>query len=135
MTLLTTPEKGAVRRTHVWLLLLGGLVLLMIVAALALLSAEDETGGVATTLQGGESSVATPGSGVGAGERFLVAEDRVEAGAVLACTQFRDGATVVEVADWFEAEVGTVGPEQEELFQAIVLHALTESCPAVIPRD
>jgi hypothetical protein len=135
MTLLTTPEKEAARRTHAWLLLLGGLVLLFVVAALALLSAKDETGGVATTLQGGESSVAIPGSGVGVGESILAAEDPVEAGAVLACTQFRDGATVVEFADWFKAEIGTVGPEQEELFRAIVLHALTESCPEVIPGD
>jgi hypothetical protein len=135
MTLLTTPEKEAARRTHAWLLLLGGLVFLIIVVVVALLSAKDETGGVATTLQGGESSVATSGSGVGVGESFLAAEDPVEAGAVLACTQFRDGATVVEVAGWFEAEVRTVGPEQENLFRAIVLHALTDSCPEVIPGD
>jgi hypothetical protein len=137
MTLLTTSEKEAARRTNpwLWLLLLGGLALLLIVAALALLSAKNETGRVATTLQGGESSVVTPGSGVGVGESFLGAEDPVEAGAVLACTQFRDGATVIEVAGWFEAEVGTVGPEEEELFRAIVLHALTESCPEVIPGE
>lgn len=134
MTLLTRTEKEADRRTHVWLLLLGGLVLLMVVAALALLSAEDERG-VATNPQGGQSSVATPGSGVGAAESFLGAEDPVEAGAMLACTQFRDGATVVQFADWFEAEVGTVGPEEEELFRAIILRALNESCPEVIPGD
>jgi hypothetical protein len=134
MTLLTTPEKETASRTHAWLLLLGGLVLLLAVIALALLAAKDGRA-EDSTLQGEESSVTTSSSSVGVGEGFLRAEDPVEAGAVFACTQFRDGATVVQVADWFEAEVGTVGPEEEELFRAIVLRALTESCPEVVPGD
>jgi hypothetical protein len=134
MALLTTAEKEAARRSHAWLLLLGGLVLVLVVIALALLAAKDGRG-VATTLQAGESSFAALGSGVGTGESFLAAEDPVEAGAVLACAQFRGGVTVVQLAEWFEAEVGTVGPGEEELFQAIVLRALTESCPEVIPGD
>jgi len=134
MTLLTTPEKEAARRSYSWLLLLGVLVLLLVVVALALLSAKDERG-VATNPQGGLSLVATPGSGLGARANFLGAEDPVEAGALVACTEFRDGATVVQFAAWFEAEFETVGPEEEELFQAIVLHALTQSCPEVIPGD
>jgi hypothetical protein len=134
MTVLTTPEKEAARRSNAWLLLLGGLVLSLVVIALALLATKDGTG-AATTLQAGASSFTALGSGVGAGESFLAAEDPVEAGAVLACAQFRDGVTVVQLAEWFEAEVGTVGPEDEELFQAIVLRALTVSCPEVIPGD
>jgi hypothetical protein len=134
MAILTTPEKEAARHSNAWLLLLGGLVLLLVVIALTLLAAKDGTG-VATTLQAGESSFTALGTGVGAGESFLAADDPVEAGAVLACAQFRDGVTVLEFADWFEANVGTVGPEEEELFRAIVLRALTESCPEVIPGD
>jgi hypothetical protein len=133
MTLLTTPEKEAARRSHAWLLLLGGLVLLMIVAALALLAAEDDPPGVGTAVQNGEvSPLAIPSPSV---VDLLGDEDPVETGALLACAQFANGTTVVQFADWFEAEVGTVGPEEEELFQAIVLHALTESCPEVIPGD
>jgi hypothetical protein len=138
MTLLTTTEKGAVRRTHVWLLLLGGLVLLMIVAALALLSAEDETLEVDTALSNGTALQSGDGSSVaavGVVEDLLRSEDPVDAGALLACAQFRNGATVVQFAEWFEAEIGTVGPEEEELFRAIVLRALTDSCPEVIPGD
>jgi hypothetical protein len=138
MTLLTTPEKEAARRTHAWLLLLGGLVLLMIVAALALLSAEDETPEVDTALSNGTARQSGDGSSIaaeGVVEDLLGSEDPVDSGAALACAQFANGTTVVQFAEWFEAEVGTVGPEEEELFRAIVLRALTDSCPEVIPGD
>ena len=134
MTLLATPDKEAARRTHAWLLLIGGLVFLIVASVFAVLSAKDERR-VETTYQGGESSLATPGLGAEAGVSLLGAEDPVEAGAVLVCDQFRNGATVVQVASWFETQVETVGPEEEALFQAIVLHALTESCPEVVPGD
>jgi hypothetical protein len=45
---------------------------------------------------------------------------------------FGEGATVKDFAAWFEAEIGDVGQAEEELFQAIIVEALTEACPEVV---
>jgi hypothetical protein len=62
------------------------------------------------------------------------AEDPRAAGVVMACAMFEDGATVDDFAIWFEADIGTVGAAEEEMFREILLEALTEACPEVLDR-
>ncbi|HKX75924.1 MAG TPA: hypothetical protein VJR05_11120 [Acidimicrobiia bacterium] len=146
MSLLTAPEQEAVRRTRAWLLLLGGLILLIVVTAvlLALRSTEIAAQG-ANSAPVGQSAIddgeALPAAGVAGGEAPepgsggspLTVDNPVEALALEACSQFAAGATVVDFAAWFEAEVGPVGAEEEALFQTTVLRALSQTCPEVIP--
>ena len=59
-------------------------------------------------------------------------DDPLTAGVGVACAMFGDGATVKAFAAWFEADIGAVGQAEEELFQAIIVEALTETCPEVV---
>lgn len=146
MSLLTAPEQESVKRTRAWLLLLGGLTLLIVVTAVLLaLRSTEIRAQVGNSTPSGESALenteALPAAGVaggeapepGTGDSPSTVDNPVEALALEACSQFGAGATVVEFAAWFEAEVGPVGVEEEALFQATVLRALSQTCPEVIP--
>lgn len=144
MTLLTAPEQGAAKRTRAWLLLLGGLTLLVAVAAVWLawrlpeISADNLSSvGEAAVEKTAELPVAStegveaPGRVTGVSQSTV--DHPVDALVLEACSQFAAGATVAEFAAWFEAEVGAAGAEGEALFQDILLRALGQTCPEVIP--
>lgn len=143
MSLLTAPEQEAVKRTRAWLLLLGGLTLLIVVTAvlLALRSTEIAAQGAPVGESAIDDTEALPAADVAGGEAPkpgsggspLTVDNPVEALTLEACSQFAAGATVVDFAAWFEAEVGPVGAEEEALFQTTVLRALSQTCPEVIP--
>jgi hypothetical protein len=145
MTLLSSPEKEAARRNRAWLLLLGGLVILIVVTAvmLALQAVEKESSGLVGRVDGsGSNQVAKeagdePTFGTTEGvEQTGESGDPVavvspgEVDATVACQHFRNGETVAQFAAWY----GTVaGSGHEEQFQQLLLDALTQVCPEVIP--
>jgi hypothetical protein len=113
----------------------------VLVATMAGGRPSDETGGeVPGDLSGssdpsdGSSASSSGRAGDGAAAGMIEhADDPVATGVDRACSMFRDGATVEQFTAWFEADVGTVGPAEQVLVQAIVVQALTETCPEVIP--
>lgn len=138
--------KGGARDNRPWPLLIALLAVAVVVAlfVLANLTAPDQGGVPAGGVPASSDSSGSPGSkgpassgtpGVSAGVAtgdFALGDDPVGDGADLACSRFREGDTVLEFATWFEAQVKLGPAEQQELFQAIVTRALTESCPEVV---
>jgi hypothetical protein len=129
------------------LLLLGGLALAVLVAALfvAVLATGETPQAIPATgpASGSETDpdhdtedAAKPSDGLAlagtvAGQ-IGSSDDPLTAGVGVACEMFGEGATVKDFAAWFEAEIGDVGQAEEELFQAIIVEALTEACPEVV---
>jgi hypothetical protein len=121
------------------MLLLGGLSGAVLIAA-ALILATMLGGGAPVEGPGalGSDSGVSPGSSPQSQDSNLgvgvigSSQDPKILGVETACAMFLDGATVDDFAVWFEADIGAVGPAEEDLFHAIVLEALTEECPEVI---
>jgi hypothetical protein len=145
-----SAEKGESRELSPRGLLLGGLSAAVLLAAMVvavLAGAEPPS----TAAPNGDVTkhLAPPGpdSPVGDDDQsdqravspaagfIMSAADPQSAGVEAACAMFRNGSTVAEFASWFEADIGVVRPEEEALIRAIVLEALTETCPEVIPED
>jgi len=124
-------------------LLLGGLALAVLVAAVmvGLLTAEGDDGeSEGTELARSGSNGDDGGSGTAEGAEPGIdggtsSEDVLARGVEIGCTMMREGATVNDFAIWFESDVGSAGPEEIELFQAMLVEALTVECPEVIPTD
>jgi hypothetical protein len=140
-------EKGGIWGNSPRALLLGGLALAILVAAVLVATmaggrAPAETGGEVTgDLSGSndpadDSNASPSGRTVDGAATGMIehADDPVATGVDRACSMFRDGATVEQFTAWFEADVGTVGPTEQELIQVIMVQALTETCPEVIPK-
>jgi hypothetical protein len=128
---------------HRRMLLLAGLAgAVLIVAALVLAATVGETQSSGPRAGGSETNVAPDTESVSQGVPgdssagvIGSSEDPIIVGVDTACAMFHQGATVAEFAAWFEADVGDVGPPEEELFRAILLEALTEKCPEVIAAE
>jgi len=129
------------------LLLLGGLALAVLVAALFVaVLAIGETPQANPATGPATGSETDPGhdteDAVQSSDGFALvgsvagqigsSDDPLTAGVGVACEMFGDGATVKDFAAWFEADIGAVGQAEEELFQAIIVEALTETCPEVV---
>ena len=131
---------GSERSTHQRrTLLLGGLAGAVLVTATLLLvltlrSGESPGPEAGDTQDGVVTAQGTGSPGIGSGV-IGSADDPVGVGVNTACAMFREGATVEDFAVWFEADIGEVGPADEELFRVILLEALTETCPEVIATD
>ncbi len=140
-------KRGA-RGTRPWPLLIALLAVAVAGASFVLadLTGPDQEGapaGVPASSDPSDSSGSTGSGSVGTAgvfagvttADFALGDDPVGDGADLACSRFREGDTVLEFATWFEAEVKLGPAEQQELFQSIVVRALTESCPEVVAGD
>jgi hypothetical protein len=145
MTLLSSPEKEAARRNRAWLLLLGGLVVLVVATAvmLGLRAVERDDPSLIGQVDGGastqvvEQAADTPAGGLSGGaaqarqdEDPAEVVDPGEVDATVACQHFRNGETVAEFAAWYGTAVGS---GHEEQFQQLIIGALTQVCPEVIP--
>jgi hypothetical protein len=61
--------------------------------------------------------------------------DPVDSAVTEACSQFRSGSTVDEVAEWFESDWDVSPVDVEAAFREVIEQALTRECPDVVPSE